>query len=936
MRMMRLFTLLLVCVLMIGTVCSIPAAAADSAYTATQSTAGYQSIAFPMTVTTSTNRWSHLMYAYQFQTSDTTFVTVNYSIKNKELVVCFDTYDMQTYKLLSTKTVPSELGGWAGAYYDGTYYYLAFSSSSNPNQDYSKEMLRVVKYDKNLKRIGAVNCGDGWATDMCHAGSLRMDSYGNTLIVYTARERYDGHQSNILYGIDTRTMTLLDYQEDGPFPGCHVSHSFNQYVRFDNNGVLYLSDHGDGYPRGISAQAHDLTESIPFHVSGQMPAMYLVPGEIGANCTGITYGGFELSNTEGNMLSVINTIDHSKVTNYTSFTMSGLGRDERDVLLLVAPKDGSYKKGEAKQVRLSQYIGKGYLASTPYLVKINDDCFMVLWEAFQYTSSNAAKSQGVRYVYVDGTGKTISGVKTLSDAHLSCTNEPKLIGSEVIWYLNSDTQPTRTFYRIDSNYGKKPQTITAEMPSSKTYGDAPFKISVTADSTSKLSTFRYYSDNPAVATVSANGTVTIVGAGSANITVKQNGNNSYKETSVTKRLAVGKKRIDIYADNAIKQVGTEDPVFTFTYTGEIIDDAVFTGALSRLQGEAVGTYALRRGSLSLGDNYYLSVKSGELSIVDDLAVPTIKTEALPVGCVGEQYRAELVTDANYPIEWSLISGTLPAGLTFENGVLSGTPTTESKASLTFRAKGVDGAHVLPVEKTLELAVHTFSEMNAITTDNPTCTKPGTRVYECEVCSYWHYAEIPPKGTAGSPSPDCSSAKFTDVKYGDWFHDAVDYMASGGIMNGTSDSTFAPSMKISRAMIVQILYNREYRPEQTNTSSYSDVTPDKWYYDAMRWAEANDLVFDEDSDGIIGADSEITREEIALILWRYFGKPQSSRSLDTFVDCASISADAYPAFRWAVEFEVYRGNDAACLNPKNTAMRSEAAQIFSNLFYRFGY
>ena len=929
MKMKRFLSILMSCLLVCGMMCSIPVSAADSALTVTTTDAGYQSIAFPMTSSLSTSRWSHLMFAYQFQNSDTTFVTVNYSIKNKNMVVCFDTYDMATYQLLSSHPVELELVVWSGAYYDGSNYYLAFSNSDNTSQDSSKEMLRIVKYDKNFKRIGAVNCGDGWATDMCHSGSLRMDSYGNTLIVYTSRERYDGHQSNILYGIDTSTMKLLDYMEDGPYPGCHVSHSFNQYVRFADNGVLYLSDLGDAYPRGISAQAHDLTESIPFHISGQMEPMYVIPGERGANCTGVTYGGFELSNTAGNMLAAINTIDHSKVTSYTSFTMNGLGRDERNAVLLVAPMDGSYERGGAKQITFTDYIDNGMLASTPYLVKISDDRFMFMWEAFQYTSYSSTKSLGVRYVYVDGNGRALSSIEKLPDAHLSCTNEPTLIGDDVVWFLNSDTEVTRTFYRIDTNHGKLKQTVSVTMPEKVTYGDAPFQISVTADKTSKLNTFTYTSDNPAVAEVAADGTVTIKGAGTANITVTQPGNNNYAAASVTKMLIVKKASIDIYPSDVIKVVGDTDPSFTYTYSGTIYDDAQFSGALSRLKGEEPGSYSLRRGTLSLGANYALSIKGGTLYIVDEIKAPTITSDVLPAACVGEEYRAELTADTSLDVTWELVSGMLPAGLTFENGVISGTPTAEMTSTLTVRASHP----MLPsAEGKLTLAVHTFG--NAAVTVEPTCTVAGTAVRTCSVCGKTQEQTVSALGTAEHPYNGCLSAKFKDVVYGDWFHEAVDFARANNLMNGTSDTTFTPSAKISRSMIAQVLYNREGRPAQTTESVYTDVTSDKWYYDAMRWTETNALILDADGDGMIGADSEITREEIALILWRYFDKPQSTQSLDAFVDTDQISDEALPAFRWAVEVGIFRGNDAACLNPQNTAMRSEAAQIFMNLFRTF--
>jgi len=68
--------------------------------------------------------------------------------------------------------------------------------------------------------------------------------------------------------------------------------------------------------------------------------------------------------------------------------------------------------------------------------------------------------------------------------------------------------------------------------------------------------------------------------------------------------------------------------------------------------------------------------------------------------------------------------------------------------------------------------------------------------------------------------------------------------------------------------------------------------------------------------------------------RYFKKPLSVMSLDAFGDVNDIAFDAVPAFRWAVEVGIYRGNDESRLNPKNNAMRSEAAQIFMNLFRTF--
>ncbi|MBQ8576674.1 MAG: S-layer homology domain-containing protein [Clostridia bacterium] len=903
--------------------------AAEDALTITSSTSGYRSFGFPMTASLSTARWSHVMFSYQYQISDTQFVTINLAgDENKNAVISFDTYDSRTYKRISTKNVPYELSLWCGAHFDGTYFYLAFGNSDNADYDDNREMLRIVKYDKNLKRIDAASSDGCYTYDICDAGSLRMDSLNDKLVVYTCRERFDGHQSNLLLYIDTDTMDILN-TDTGAFPGCHVSHSFNQFVRFSSDGKAYLCDLGDAYPRAVSLQYCDTTTlDDGWFGCNILPDLFEIPGETGANCTGVTLGGFELSETAGTALAAINTIDHSKVTSYTSFDMYGLGRDERDAVLLVS----NLATGKVKTVYFSDYVDKGMLASTPYLVKISENRFLYLWEAFQYTSYSSAKSVGVRYIYVDGNGKALTGITKLPDARLSCSDEPTLIGDEVVWYLNSDTEKTRTFYRIDTTADMLKQQISVSMPTSVTYGDDSFKISVTADKSSGLKNFTYKSDNEAVATVSADGCVTIVGAGTTNITVMEPGSSTYMESIVTKKLTVNKARINITADNQIKKTGTADPVLTYTYSGEISDGAVFTGSLSRKEGEEPGSYTITRGTLSLGDNYRLVMNSAVLAIVDEIKAPVISpaSDVLPDACVGEKYSVTLTTDIPLPNTWTLASGMLPAGMTFENGTLSGTPEYESTVTLTFRAdNGLTDAGT----KSYTFRAHTFGETQTVTA--ATCTKAGTGIRTCTTCGAQQTVELKALGTAKNPFADCLSGRFGDVRYGDWFHEAVDYALSMGIMNGTGDTTFTPNAKISRAMLAQVLYNRAGRPAVDTDALYMDITADDWFYDAMRWATANGYILDTDGDGLIVPNGEITREEIALILWRYAGSPNSTQSLDAFVDTASISPDALTACRWAVEVGIYRGNDEAKLNPQNTAMRSEAAQIFMNLFTKLG-
>ena len=88
---------------------------------------------------------------------------------------------------------------------------------------------------------------------------------------------------------------------------------------------------------------------------------------------------------------------------------------------------------------------------------------------------------------------------------------------------------------------------------------------------------------------------------------------------------------------------------------------------------------------------------------------------------------------------------------------------------------------------------------------------------------------------------CSSELFTDVNLDLWYHEALDYVMANDIMQGTSNTTFAPMENLSRGMMVQILYNLEGRPVVTEGSAFADVTTDAWYADAVTWAAAGSIV-----------------------------------------------------------------------------------------------
>lgn len=177
--------------------------------------------------------------------------------------------------------------------------------------------------------------------------------------------------------------------------------------------------------------------------------------------------------------------------------------------------------------------------------------------------------------------------------------------------------------------------------------------------------------------------------------------------------------------------------------------------------------------------------------------------------------------------------------------------------------------------------------------------------------------------------------FNDVASGAWYRPAVEYVWMNGLMNGISADLFAPNSNLTRAMIVQVLYNKEGKPSDTsieNGVTFTDVSDDAWYKAAVDWASAFGII-EGYGDGTFGAEKRITREQMAAVFCRYAqykGAETSARGdLSRFTDADEISSWASDAVAWCVENGILSGTSGGMIKPDDTATRGEAAQILMN-------
>jgi hypothetical protein len=184
-----------------------------------------------------------------------------------------------------------------------------------------------------------------------------------------------------------------------------------------------------------------------------------------------------------------------------------------------------------------------------------------------------------------------------------------------------------------------------------------------------------------------------------------------------------------------------------------------------------------------------------------------------------------------------------------------------------------------------------------------------------------------------------SNPFADVSASDWFYGNVEYVAKNRLMNGTATDTFSPNAAMTRAMLVTVLHRLENEPVAAHASSFSDVSADKYYAAAVAWASENSIVTGT-GNGRFAPDADITREQLAAILYRCAG----ARGLDvstrgdasSFTDAGDVSSWAGDALSWAVGAGIITGRSNPTgteLAPKGKATRAEVAAVLMRFIER---
>lgn len=186
-----------------------------------------------------------------------------------------------------------------------------------------------------------------------------------------------------------------------------------------------------------------------------------------------------------------------------------------------------------------------------------------------------------------------------------------------------------------------------------------------------------------------------------------------------------------------------------------------------------------------------------------------------------------------------------------------------------------------------------------------------------------------------------SPQFSDVDEGAWYAETVNYFAATGIIDGYNDGTFRPECNVTRAEFATMLFNYLNRMDSTGTDEperiivFSDVNEGDWYYEAVMTLGNYGLI-NGYSDGTFRPGNDITREEIAYIMYKFIGPRfirEEGAPEDAYIFFPDVLADRWSAdaINTLVYFGAIQGYPDGTFRPGNNATRAEAVTFLYNFF-----
>ncbi|MBR2547734.1 MAG: hypothetical protein IKF07_06055 [Eubacterium sp.] len=396
--------------------------------------------------------WGDITYSYLVPTDNGYMRVQTGGINSDDIddvdfdLVGIEYYDDDFNRIGDTyKTLKKELPYWGGFYAYGDYYYIVTGDYNRDESD-DKEVIRITKYDKSWNRIDSASLYGSDVYSPFSFGSCDIEGWGHYLIIHTCHQKYqtaDGlnHQKNLSLFLDVDKMDKVE-----AFSMQFASHSFMQLIRTDDDKIV-VADHGDSGPRGIRLAVYDdryMNEdpesSDPSVFTGNGYRRFsvdIIEAAQRSNYreTGVMLGDLQVS--DSSYLVAGSSADQSSGTNMTYNVFVGAVNK---------------KTGDNTLRWFTDFSEDGDRhVSNPYLVKINNDTFLLIWNEYGSTE----KEDVIKCVYLNGKGEATSEVYKMNGILSDC--EPIIKDGQIVWYSYNERK--LLFYQMPVS---SPQEISCK------------------------------------------------------------------------------------------------------------------------------------------------------------------------------------------------------------------------------------------------------------------------------------------------------------------------------------------------------------------------------------------------------------------------------------------------------------------------------------------
>ncbi|MCR4927583.1 MAG: leucine-rich repeat protein, partial [Lachnospiraceae bacterium] len=740
--------------------------------------------------------WANVVNSYLYENADGSFTRVEYT--NGSVLV--ETFDSK-FKKKTERTVSAELPLF-GAFFAGKdNNYLVFGQRNDEESD-EKEVLRVVKYSKDWTRISSCSVKGANTYIPFDAGSCRMAETGDLLYVYTCHEMYassDGkhHQANMTFMIDKASMTVHDSYYDVMNLGYgYVSHSFNQFIQTDGENV-YRVDHGDASPRGVtftSVNAGDNVTAVRIYGT-----IYRINGYMGANATGVSVGGFEVS--PENCLVAINSVDMYEESSYSAY-------GKRNIVVISGPRAG----GQFSSQRLTNYTAEDSITvKTPHLVKYNDYIFAVMWEETDSATGNIY----TRIALVSDTGKQISDTYAVKCRLSDC----KPIVTEdglITWYVTDGNEID--FYQYNPYDLTSHQLIVPESTTrsiTRTFGDSSQAIETYKEIGVPIT---YVSSNENIVKVTSDGVMSFVGVGSADVTISVAETDKNFAASSVIHVTVNKVNIE--------DVATITVSGTYVYTGAAIKPSITVKRGTKVLTESTDYVVAVSDNINAGQGTVTIAGRGNYKgsasktfTIQKAAHTLTCPDKISISCA--ETTKSIGAKGSGQITYS--SSNTGIAAVSANGVITKKGT--GSAVITVLIAG-DANHN-QAKATVNVDVVYSHSIETVKGKAATHTETG--LTDGKVCKVCGYEEVKQQVIPMLANP------YADVPAGKYYTNDILYLLDKGIMSGLNKTTFGVGKNIVREDVVVIIHRMEGKPAAAKKASFTDVPAGKYYTDAVNWA-----------------------------------------------------------------------------------------------------